>query len=216
MSAPFIIPFDNNPASTSIKTTSYTIPAGKYARVQNLQGDLLIDTVPHYVVISSFTRTLSTTSGVKNTILCNDLIDFVKCIRSSTISNVNNNTSSGYLIGGLYVPFDFNISFGETSSAYNASTGGAYYDASYTGTRVSYIAMPKFLQQIPFTNSTTAQYYNASVTSVFGLSFSTLRASGTLTHEVIAGSFNKNEFWVASGTVLDGVKYSVAEYNVIS
>lgn len=33
MSAPFIIPFDNNPVSVSVVTSSYTIPSGKFARV---------------------------------------------------------------------------------------------------------------------------------------------------------------------------------------
>lgn len=30
--ANLVIPFDNNPASIAVKTASYTIPAGKYAR----------------------------------------------------------------------------------------------------------------------------------------------------------------------------------------
>lgn len=33
MSASFIVPFNQQPVSTSVKTTSYTIPAGRYARV---------------------------------------------------------------------------------------------------------------------------------------------------------------------------------------
>lgn len=33
MSAPIIVPFNNQPALTSFKTTSYTIPSGRYARV---------------------------------------------------------------------------------------------------------------------------------------------------------------------------------------
>ena len=217
MTSRVIVPFDNNPTSTSIKTTSYTVPAGKYARVQNLHGDLTINTVPHYVVISSFSRVLTATNtGVRNTILCDDRIDFVKCTRSSTISNAGNFTSSGYYIGGIYVPFDFNISFGETSSVYGSSTGGAYYEESYTGTKISYIPMPKFLQQIPYTASSTAQAHSSVNTSVFGLNFSTARASGTVTHEVTAATYDKNEFWVASGTVLDGVKYLITEYNIVS
>jgi hypothetical protein len=217
MTSRVIVPFDNNPTSTSIKTTAYTVPAGKYARVQNLHGDLTINTVPHYVVISSFSRILTTTSaGVKNTIFCDDRIDFVKCTRSSTISNSSNFTSSGYYIGGIYVPFDFNISFTETSSTYGSSTGGAYYEESYTGTKISYIPMPKFLQQIPYTTGSTGQTYNTSNTSVFGLNFSTARASGTVTHEVTAATYDKNEFWVASGTVLDGIKYLITEYNIVS
>lgn len=33
MSAPFIVPFNFQPVSVSVKTTSYTIPSGKYAYV---------------------------------------------------------------------------------------------------------------------------------------------------------------------------------------
>lgn len=33
MPAPFVIPFNNCPISISVKTASYTIPAGKYARI---------------------------------------------------------------------------------------------------------------------------------------------------------------------------------------
>jgi hypothetical protein len=33
MAAPIVVPFNNNPSSISQKTTSYTIPAGKYAYV---------------------------------------------------------------------------------------------------------------------------------------------------------------------------------------
>lgn len=31
MAAPIVLPFNNNPASTTIKTASYTVPTGKYA-----------------------------------------------------------------------------------------------------------------------------------------------------------------------------------------
>ena len=39
MPAPLIIPFDNNPQSVTVITSSYTVPAGKFARVHyNLEG----------------------------------------------------------------------------------------------------------------------------------------------------------------------------------
>lgn len=39
MSANLLVPFDNRPSSVAVKTASYTIPAGKYARVVvNLEG----------------------------------------------------------------------------------------------------------------------------------------------------------------------------------
>jgi hypothetical protein len=45
MSAPFIIPFNFQPVSTSVKTASYTIPAGKYARVKPLRADFTLNGV---------------------------------------------------------------------------------------------------------------------------------------------------------------------------
>lgn len=33
MASNLVIPFDNNPASVTVVTTSYTVPAGKYARI---------------------------------------------------------------------------------------------------------------------------------------------------------------------------------------
>jgi hypothetical protein len=48
MSAPFIIPFNFQPVSVSVKTGSYTIPAGNYARVLvecDSGGTFTIDTV---------------------------------------------------------------------------------------------------------------------------------------------------------------------------
>jgi hypothetical protein len=43
MSAPFIVPFNFQPDSVSVITSSYTIPAGKYARVVvNLEGSATV------------------------------------------------------------------------------------------------------------------------------------------------------------------------------
>lgn len=43
MASRLIIPFDNNPASISVKTASYTVPSGKYAKVHyNLEGSASI------------------------------------------------------------------------------------------------------------------------------------------------------------------------------
>jgi hypothetical protein len=55
MASPLIIPFDNNPVSASVKTTSYTIPSGKFARVyvaahsggtMSINGVIAVDTDP--------------------------------------------------------------------------------------------------------------------------------------------------------------------------
>lgn len=43
MSSPLVIPFDHNPIAISVKTASYTIPVGRYARViANLEGSATI------------------------------------------------------------------------------------------------------------------------------------------------------------------------------
>ena len=39
----FLIPFDNNPVSTEVKTGTYTIPTGKYARVTVIDGGTVFE-----------------------------------------------------------------------------------------------------------------------------------------------------------------------------
>lgn len=55
MSSRVFVPFDNNPTSVSVKTESYTIPAGKYAKVYvecdsggqfTINGSVAVDTDP--------------------------------------------------------------------------------------------------------------------------------------------------------------------------
>jgi len=70
MSSPIYIPsssgFNNNPSSTTVRTASYTIPAGKYARVvANLEG--------------SATLTINGTTalrGTQNSILSSSSLQF--------------------------------------------------------------------------------------------------------------------------------------------
>jgi hypothetical protein len=213
MAAPIVLPFNNNPASTSIKTAAYTIPSGKYARVKNLHGDLTIDTIPHYVVLQSFTRVLSSGSGT-DILDADDSIDFVKATRTCTSSNAANICAASYYVGAFQV--NLFVILNSANFSPSIPTTNIYYDASFTTTRTSYIAMPKLFQQIPYTQGATTAVTMSSFTGALGLGFSTARNTGTVTHSAFSAKYDKNEFWVASGTVLDGVKFLVTEYNQIS
>jgi hypothetical protein len=78
MSSRVFVPFDNNPTSVSVKTASYTIPSGKYAKVVvNLEG--------------SATFTINGTlalRGTQNSVLASD---------NMRVSNNNFSFGSGYL-----------------------------------------------------------------------------------------------------------------------
>lgn len=60
MSAPFVIPFNHNPASTTIKTASYTVPSGKYVRVNCLNPFLTVNGVDTHKIM---TATLAVTAA---------------------------------------------------------------------------------------------------------------------------------------------------------
>ena len=69
MANQFFVPFNNDPVSSTVKTSSYTVPSGKYARVSvsDTTADFTIDAV---IVISATSRSgsaISTTTGVKFT-----------------------------------------------------------------------------------------------------------------------------------------------------
>jgi hypothetical protein len=65
MASRLIVPFDNNPASTSVKTSSYTVPVGKYAKVSTLSAFFSIDSVQIYPTGSA---SVSAPTGTNTTI----------------------------------------------------------------------------------------------------------------------------------------------------
>jgi len=66
MSAPFFVPFNFQPYSTTIKTTSYTIPAGYYALVLPQCGNFSIDSVLTGHTLTTNTSTLASSSTDNN------------------------------------------------------------------------------------------------------------------------------------------------------
>lgn len=64
MANSFNVPFDYNPTSVSVKTSSYTIPAGSYAYVINsCSGDFTIDGTAAQLSPDGFTNTNLTTTA---------------------------------------------------------------------------------------------------------------------------------------------------------
>ncbi|MCS6281473.1 MAG: hypothetical protein HUM72_12645 [Dolichospermum sp.] len=59
MAAPFLIPFNYQPFSTSVKTSSFTIPSGRYAKVVPSRADFTINGVS----LSSTEQAVITVSG---------------------------------------------------------------------------------------------------------------------------------------------------------
>jgi len=220
MSAPLYIPSSTTtakmdpPASISIKTASYTIPTGRYAVIRNLHGDLTINGVAHYTILNSFNRVQSATGQATDYILPDSRCDFIKTTRTSTISNAANETRCdfamlSYYLSGSYQYFLWSMA--------NQAYGGLFYiDASFTTTRTSYLNPLNYENQIPYAPSGGVPLITNGTSNISncGLSFSTYRASGTVTHTGFSASFSKDDFLVPEGTVLDGVKYTVTEYIV--
>ena len=219
MSAPLYIPSSTTtakmdpPASISVKTASYTIPTGRYAVIRNLHGDLTINGVEHYTILSSFNRVQSATGQANDYIFPDSRCDFIKTTRTSTVSNGSNQTKCDFTMLSYYLPGNYQYYLWSMA---NQNFGGLFYtDASFTTTRTSYLNPLNYQNQIPYFSSGTPTITTANQDiSTFGLSFMTYRASGTVTHTGFSASFSKDDFLVPSGTVLDGVKYTVTEYIV--
>lgn len=70
MTSRVIMPFNNNPSSVSVKTTSYTIPAGKYAQVYieaDSGGIFTIDGVSAVVTAAFVNIDVGSTAGLSIT-----------------------------------------------------------------------------------------------------------------------------------------------------
>lgn len=203
MSAKLIVPFDNNPASTSIKTTSYTIPAGKYARVRDQYGDLSLNSTPVYTLLQevNYLTTVGTTFINTNT-----GFDIAKITTTSTVSNGLNGTFFG-LAKAWYE--------GGTTLTYDDNGGmGLVTHTSFTGTRTSYYVSDKNTNQRIVSANTAGA--SSTAFTFRGYFFTTSEASGVVTGNLKLIKSNNNEFWVPTGTILEGLGYMVTEYNVIS
>lgn len=69
MSNSFLIPFNNNPVSTTVRTGAYTIPSGQYARVTvtDFSDDFEIDSTIAFYGTAARAAIVTTSSGTKYT-----------------------------------------------------------------------------------------------------------------------------------------------------
>lgn len=187
MSAPFIIPFNNNPSSTTIKTASYTIPAGKYAFVSSHVGNLSIDGSS---VIPLQTLTFAITAGTSATVTrLNDFsIPNGIYITTATLTTTNNNYGGSFTFGLLAAP--------ATDSVYTITSA----TRSTTGT----------------TTNTVNSYFYGQNWYFSGTTTGSIAGGGTATTLVNFYPMQNFGAWVKSGTVLNGALYYVTEYNQIS
>lgn len=90
MSSPLTIPFNHQPISTSVKTSSYTIPAGNYARASVFilgTGTFTIDG-------------LVACGGVQNTVLASDNLKLGTTSLPGAL--ITAASDSGYSTGGAF------------------------------------------------------------------------------------------------------------------
>ena len=198
MSSKVLIPFNNNPASTSVKTASYTIPAGKYAKIYNtgvwlndslganpttatkLSPSIQIDgkTIP-----SSLYLQVTATSSTAAT-------------RTITYPNVEINTQNIYAFA----------SSNQTSNPLNVSIT-RFGNATFTVTAAA--------ASVSSTDNTS----NFTSSVVFQIAAAVI-GSTTYTARVSIENSEKKDFWLPSGTVITvpiGTgRYILEEYNNIS
>ena len=196
------------PTSISIKTASYTIPAGKYASITNIFGDLTVDGQNHYITLQSFSRSLAVSTSATDIFYYDSKAKFVKVSSSSTVSNVNNITAcapSGFFFNGSLI----------SGTHYTGFNTNYYFNGTFTGNRSwSWGSIPSYASAHGSTSLITASNPAGNFVNFGGFSFFTQRVSGTVTHSGIAGTFSEASFFVPSGTVLSGSFYSVEEYTV--
>ena len=93
MSSKVLIPFNNNPASTSVKNASYTIPAGKYAHIATYIGNLTIDGA-NVIPLDSISASFSTPGNTLTTRSYDPHFSKGIYITTHTLAASNNTTVS--------------------------------------------------------------------------------------------------------------------------
>jgi len=198
MAAPIVVPFNFNPASTSIKAASYTIPTGKYAKIYNTgvwlsdslganpttqtkaSPSIQIDGEP--IPSSLYLQVTATSSTVAT--------------RTITYPNVEINSANIYAFA----------SSNQASNPLNVSIT-RFAGSTLTATGAG--------------SSGNASDSNASFTStvIFQIAAAIISAT-TYTGRVYIENSEKKDFWIPSGTVitipLGAGRYILEEYNQIS
>tara|TARA_R110000803_G_scaffold154048_1_gene218880 strand:+ start:325 stop:843 length:519 start_codon:yes stop_codon:yes gene_type:complete len=169
-----LIPFNNDPVSTTIKTTSYTIPSGNYARVKVLDLSTLDFEIDSVVIIEKdeyIGNGTTNSAGTKFTNSTNHIL--IGSVAQSVAATTRISDAGGFLTSG------------------NPFSGLAQTIGSATGMGVA--MMPGDILE------TTA--------GVAGSLYWSLKAQNIK---------QPMEYWVPAGTVVEGTKFEVELYNVIT
>lgn len=183
MPAPFIIPFNNNPSATSVKTASYTIPAGKYAFVSTSIANLSIDGTT-VIPLQSISRAYST------------------AVNTTTSLNFDPQFSKG-----IYITT-------HTLAASAAITVSISYGLAQVGSLITFSSASR--STTGTTTTTLNSLYYGQNWYIASSCQGTLAVGGTLTWVLNYYPLQDFNFWVKTGTVLNGTNYLVTEYNNIS
>jgi len=190
MAAPFIIPFNFQPASApSLKTTSYTIPSGKYAQIEDIYGDSTINgnNTSYDVVLHNQSQPASTLSTY-----------YYQVPRFSK-----------------YITFNFSITVSNASNYVQIRS--AEYGYSGTTWTPNVTGTLRFLWNGAGTTTTgfdkIPNYGNGYLQVQMWNNTATVNAVSCSTR---FWNSTDTTYWVPSGTVLSGSSYLVTEFNMIS
>ena len=191
MASRLIIPFDNNPVSTTIKTASYTIPAGKYAEAYCWFPSMPSSNASNANVVFP-TRYTATINGIVYATSSASSSISVTATTSRTMSSMPTNVKMEACLV---------LTTTGTSPAVSVTINGIQYISSGAAT-MGYTPTFNFIN------------------SVSSSSISTNSAAATGFYSIISDSINENiKQWFPSGTVLSGTtsfSWAVTEYNAIS
>jgi len=190
MTAAFL-PFNQNPDSVAIKTSSYTIPAGFYARViaTNFETDFTIDSV---IAIEKtyYTATTAASAGVKftNTTPYKLIGGFAGGGNSLVAINIASDSTNSLMYGAVGSPFA-----SSTPSAF--ATGGTRTAFNFSSSHQT-----NNLQVAIYMNPNDVMYQVTAVATKY-----TITAMDAPTEFIT---------WVPTGTDLDGSSYVVELYAI--
>jgi hypothetical protein len=137
MSAPFIIPFNFQPVTTSVKTSSYTVPAGKYAKVVPSRADF---TINGSSLSSSESATVVASGSSATTfqiyVQANSLLTQITLVQLGA----SNNTTGSISVGAQVVTPVASLSrtsTGTSTQSYSYEMGSSLYTLYASSTAVS-------------------------------------------------------------------------------
>jgi hypothetical protein len=189
MSSPIVIPFNFQPKAI-LRTSSYTIPAGEYARVTPIGVSCTVDGTEYFLGQS------------RNLIGTNNEYRRVGASSGDAKLTFSGGASQSKAV---IIP---------TVVSNNAGTGQRYFNSiSNTSTYFCYIAGGTVVSHnFPITDYATSLVLpnNGDATSVYYYNSSASAPIITLTEVV------RYEIWVPSGTVLAGGVWHVERFNQIS